>query len=109
MIKEWYIPITEDSMLGYKALKHRITKELCLFGRYGEMWQVSDTTYGVLIHSSAIAKKIAKLAKIDIPGKIDVNDEVVLNISAKLAPQIAKCLQIKKQLKSQLLIAKKHR
>jgi hypothetical protein len=55
-MSDWYKP--RDEKIGkHKAIKHRITGELALVGKYGEIWQVSDTHCVALIRSSRVAKK----------------------------------------------------
>jgi len=54
---EWLV--SDDKILGIKAMQHRITKELCLFGKYGEVW-VDGNHYKVLARGK-IKTKVAQL------------------------------------------------
>lgn len=38
MLTNWYNPTHDEMIYGQLAVKHKITKELCLFGKYGQIW-----------------------------------------------------------------------
>lgn len=91
-------------MLGYKALKHGTTGELCLFCEYGEVWQYDANTYSFMVNSPYIAHKIGKVVGVELPH-LRLDDETVINVPAHLAPTLIKKLIPSKQDKKQLLIA----
>jgi hypothetical protein len=55
MKDQWYKPV-KDTIGKYKAIKNRVSGELALVGKYGEIWQYSDTHCCVVITSPRIAK-----------------------------------------------------
>lgn len=57
MNNDWYIPSVDGNIGKYKALKHKVTKERCLFGKHGEIWEYSSDTIAVLVKSHKIANK----------------------------------------------------
>ena len=98
---EWYSPTEPERLLGYKAIKHRITRELCLFCKYGEVWQHSPTSYSFLITSTKIANKIARL--LNTPRTTDALDEMlILDIDEPTSKTIIQHLTPPKNVSTQL-------
>lgn len=49
MNKHWIV--TEETLLGFKCLRHRITNELCLFGLHGEIWLKNSMTCKAIVRN----------------------------------------------------------
>lgn len=44
---------------GLRTVRHRITKEIALIGRWGEIWIIGDGSYCTVITSNKIANQLA--------------------------------------------------
>lgn len=62
MKNEWVIPDIRDSnKIGtINAIKHRVTGELCLFGKHGEIWAFNDKMCYAVITSTRVAHMYTK-------------------------------------------------
>ena len=91
----WKIPDEPEFIGKHKALKHKKTRELCLFGKYGEIWMAGVDKIGVLIKSSRVASRY--LGKSGVLG-----DEFVIKLPLKELDKWIKILKVSKSLKIQL-------
>jgi len=87
--------IYSDVRFGkYKTIKNKITKELECNGKYGMIWEHSDTHYKACITSVRVAKKLGiPCAKGDEPIIIFPKEEIkkygkLLKISSQQSPMI---------------------
>ncbi len=54
---DWYFAPAKEKMGSFKAIKHRITGELALEGKYGSIWMFNATTCKALITSGVIINR----------------------------------------------------
>jgi hypothetical protein len=54
---KWYKAGDKETMDNIKAIKNDVTGELALVGHYGEIWQVSPSTFAAVITSARVAKR----------------------------------------------------
>ena len=53
----WYKAADNERIGPYRVIKHRITKELCLVGKYGEIWMYDENTCRAVITSAQVANR----------------------------------------------------
>lgn len=58
-LTEWYKP-SKDTLLGHGCLKNHVTKELCVFGKFGEIWNRGETLR-LVVRSAQKNGLVAKL------------------------------------------------
>lgn len=87
---------TKLKLCGYPQTRNRLTGELCLVGRYGEIWQYSETEYAAFISSPHAAKRISKIPNMDI--SIKRGEEAVVRFPTTQLNQICRALRIYKWL-----------
>lgn len=85
----WY-KSTKGRIGRYKAIAHHTTGELCIVGRYGEIWVHSDTHYAAVITSARISKKY--LPKEQHP--VQAGDETLIRFPNEDLPKWTKILKI---------------
>lgn len=103
MRNEWIIPDRRgDSRIGkYGAVKNRISGELTLFGKFGEIWLWNDKIICVLIRSVRVAKKHLPEAHWPVmPG-----DEVLIRVPIEELDNWVKHLRVKRNRNSMVRIA----
>ena len=98
MKKMWIIPTIPEKIGSHKALKHKVTKELGLFGKYGEIWLAGVDKIGVMVTSSRLAKK--ELSQSGIFG-----DQFVIKTNLTNLNKWVKIIKVPKSLAKQLKLA----
>lgn len=100
MIKqEWLIPSgVETLILGFPCLRHRVTGEFAMFGKYGEIWSVNSDTCICRIWDARTACVEAKKGY----KKLIKGDEFIVSIYAKDLPKYMKLLKVPKLLSTQV-------
>lgn len=103
MRNDWFIPEVMDSnKIGtFNAVKHRITKELCLFGTHGEIWMYDRKTCYAVITSTRIAKQHSTEAN----SPVSKFDETLVKFPLTELEVWAKRLGIKRRRDAMLDIA----
>ncbi len=101
MKHEWYKPTKDYTIAGIPALRHRKTKELCLFGKKGQVWKYDSKLIGVLIYGSS-KKAIREINKFAVNPLSDLacksEEEIGFLVDKKYIHDIMKLLSISKQL-----------
>lgn len=108
LLDHWYVP--EDAELfGFKACKHRITKELALFGKYGEVWDRGQGKAGIMVYGryTQTKGKIKRFLGECSPTKGD-QSELNLVVDTSDIPAISALLKIPDQPGRQLTWKKKN-
>lgn len=78
---QWYKSKTDGTLYGKQCLKHKVTKELCIFGLRGEIYRNNDLTFKVTVYRNR-TKTINKLGKfLNIETSMySVDDEAVFTV-----------------------------
>lgn len=78
----WFKSSVSNLLYGKPALKHKLTKELCIFAEHGEVFYNNNNTFKVLIYRNNIykAKKLSKIALTPVQDNTN-QDEVVLTLN----------------------------
>ncbi len=88
-------------ILNKPAVRHRITNELTLCGRYGEVWQYSPSSYSIRVWSIKVANKINR--HLNLTDSLNTGDELVLNnLSLDKTLSLLRFLSIPKSRSSQI-------
>jgi hypothetical protein len=85
----WY-KSTKGRIGRHKAIVHSTTGELCIVGRYGEIWVHSDTHFAAVITSARISKK--HLPKASHP--VQAGDETLIRFPIADLTKWTKILRI---------------
>lgn len=65
VFREYWIPAESHlRWAGFRLIQHRVTGELSLFGRYGEIWEYGGGKYRVMIRSQKVIESFSKAFKI---------------------------------------------
>lgn len=91
----WYKPTEEQYIFGVAAIKHKLTKELCIFGKRGQIWQNNDNTFKVLINSGTQHPKKR------------TQDELVLTLDKSYIKEYTKFIKMPINVGRQVTLAKK--
>lgn len=46
---DWNLPRTPETIFGHRAVRNRVTRELTIFGRFGEVWEKGDGVHVKLL------------------------------------------------------------
>lgn len=95
--------IVSNSKIADKiALQHSITKELCLFGKFGEIWPNGDS-YKALVKGN-LKSKISRF--LELTAEVGTYEcELLVNFTNKQLPFIVSMLKVPRSANAQLEIA----
>lgn len=65
-MKDWYRPSVECRIAGFEAVRHRISGETAIVGKWGEIWEIGGGVYGVLVKHPAASRKTAEICKMPV-------------------------------------------
>lgn len=102
----WYKSKTDGELNGFPAVVHKLTKEKCIVGHYGEIWENSDTTLKCAVNSSKMVSKVASFLNLPTP-KVDKESENVFIFNKTQLNQMVKLLKCPSEAGRQLTIMKK--
>jgi hypothetical protein len=88
----WYRSTSSPTIAGYPCIKHKLTGELCIVGKHGEIWEYSETKLALMSHSTKVTNKIADLLGIRPPPQ-DKYSEAVLVFDANKINEVAELLK----------------
>ena len=54
---EWVLAEDNEKFGKYKLIKSKVSGEVCLVGKYGNIWEYSKTHYACVITSNRVARK----------------------------------------------------
>lgn len=94
---------TTENMGGFKCIKHKITKELTLSGKYGDIWRYSDKLYAMVIKSRQIDSRARSLGFSLRHGLKD--DESICHFPLDMLPKAVNLLKVSKQQATQIRYA----
>lgn len=97
---EW--KLSDRRIGGRPAIEHKITGELCLSCKYGDVWQHDETTYKAAIKSTTIAKKVGKYLKQYVVGGLPEGSEALFEFSEEDLPKVLDLMSMYRQRKSML-------
>lgn len=101
----------QSTMAGYPCIKHRVTDELAVFGRNGEIFEMGSGVYGVRIWSIGLIKSNKEIRKRIKDRYGDVifkqGEEALLKIADSDLPQFFEILGAPKRRGDQLRYANK--
>ena len=90
-----WIPSDNSEFFGkFKTIKNKVSKEICLVGRYGQIWEYSDKEYACVVTSPRIAKKY--LPETHHPVK--KGDEILYRFPKNQLTMFVKILKIGKDI-----------
>ncbi len=95
MRKDW-TDKTEEMINGIPAIKNKVTKELTLAGKYGEIWYYRPGEYAAIVTSVVVANRLRKALGYS-KQKFEVGDEILLHFKAEHFDFIVKKLKIPKK------------
>lgn len=93
-VKHW--KPSEKNLYGHRAIEHRITKEVCLASKRGEIWAYSDAVASVLCKTPQSLRKVLQIARLRLFGRLKRDCEGVVRLPNTLIPQVIKILNIPK-------------
>jgi hypothetical protein len=64
---------------GLRCIEHQLTKELCLVGKYGEIWIHNESTFKAVIYSHRIIKRFLPRER----WSVDALDEVIIDFESQ--------------------------
>ena len=104
---QWYKSKTDSELYGKLCLKHKITKELCIFGLRGEIYRNNDLTFKVIIYRNRI-KTIHKLGRfLNIETSVyTINDEAVFTVPIAHLKYTLQQIKVPRDVERQLGYAK---
>lgn len=70
---------TKQLLGGQSCVEHITTRELSIFGRYGEIWSSGATTYKAVIFSHRIVRRFLSKEK----WATDLHDEILIRFEAQ--------------------------
>lgn len=103
---QWYKPITDNDLHGFRCVKHKLSKEKCIAGKYGEIWENSDNTLKCLVISSKLVTKLAKALGTEVPN-VDKSSETVFTFNKNQLLTITKLLKCPTEAGRQVTILNK--
>ena len=89
----WYKHTTGETLYGLECLKHKVTKELGAFGKYGEIWDAGLGKIGFYVRSNVINTRLAHALKIPRKGG-DPGSEPIYFVSGSTIALVATHLKI---------------
>lgn len=110
MRSEWHI--AEETIGGYACIKHRITKELCLYGHNGEIWQFSENNeprYSCAVWGQQSANKMGTLLQAGLHYTKHKGEEIVFRFDSKHLSEVVKILRVPKTRPVQIRLLEKRR
>lgn len=89
----WYL--ADEKLYGINAIKHKLTGEVMICSKYGQIYEYSDSEAAILVRSPKIASKINLIA--NKPGftGIKQGEETVFRIKNNLVPWAIQVMRIK--------------
>lgn len=93
----WYVPKNE-TLYGFRAIKHKVSGELCLSGLYGEIYQFSDKKAAVAIYSGRVATK-------ELGVKYHNGEESIVYIPNSEVSKWVKIIKVPKTMPAQIRYA----
>lgn len=87
---QWYRAPDEETLGGRKCIKNKVSKELSLVGKGGEIWEYSDALYAALITKHTIANRI-----LNPEFRFKKGDEVVVKFPKKDLGKWVKLLRVR--------------
>lgn len=97
----WYKPTKKYEIVGVPALRHKKSKELCLFGKKGQIWEYDKYAVGVLVYGSS-KKAIKEINKIALNPQEDLRcksyEEMVFVVEKEYIKELTKLLTISKDI-----------
>lgn len=96
---EWVI--TNERLYGRPCIRHRITRELTLFGKYGEIYPYSNELAAVIVRAPKIAFKIAQLLQVEVNTPYHQGEEILFRVPNTLVNTIVPLLRIPRTRPSQ--------
>lgn len=107
--------IKSDQKLGkWKAIRHKLTGELCLSGKYGEIW-IKNSIPGFLFQNKVTYSAMLRAplrSKLELISdrsgsfkSLKKGDEIVFSFDSSQLDEVAKALRIYKEYEPQILAA----
>lgn len=92
-MNHWYCPTTDENILGHKAMKNRETKELAIFGKFGEIFE-KGKELGLIIKTPTKSREASKLADLPTPRLLKKGEEVCFVIPLEKIKEALKLIRV---------------
>lgn len=83
---------TDATIFGYPCIKHKITKELTISGKAGDIWQYSDTELRMVLKPGGLRSRVLK--SLGIKNRIDARSEQVVRFDPTLLGMVIEAAKI---------------
>jgi hypothetical protein len=102
----WYNTLEKDAQIfGRRCLKHKTTKEYCIFGKKGQIWQRTNHAFNVLTYGQNTTRKVSQLLGLEAPT-IRPGEEYILSGHLSKLKEICTLIKVPRQVGRQVKYAK---
>jgi hypothetical protein len=105
---QWYKPTTGDVVFGVEAIKHKVTKEVTVFGKKGQIWENTTESFKVLLYGKnrRVNNQIAAMVGAELPS-LSKTEEYLLTVPKALINDVKKLILVPSEVGRQVTLAGK--